>query len=170
MAKKKKSGLDKTLVEKILDKKKISYEQLSIDVAYHGDVADIVTKKEDVVANKIYKTIALMGNKTGPVVAVVPLDHTVSYKKLAQASGNKKVGMIPLKDLVATTGYEHGANTPVGIHETHPKFPIFIDQQAQKDEVITVSAGVIGRSVKLKADDLAKVVQATFADIAEPKD
>ncbi len=44
MAKKKKSGLDKTLVEKILDKKKISYEQLSIDVAYHGDVADIVTK------------------------------------------------------------------------------------------------------------------------------
>ncbi len=121
-------------------------------------------------ANKIYKTIALMGNKTGPVVAVVPLDHTVSYKKLAQASGNKKVGMIPLKDLVATTGYEHGANTPVGIHETHPKFPIFIDQQAQKDEVITVSAGVIGRSVKLKADDLAKVVQATFADIAEPKD
>ena len=74
--------------------------------------------------------------------------------------------MIPQKDLEKTTGYIHGANNPVGIHQKH-SFPIFIDQTALSRKSIIVSAGEVGRSIQIKAQDLADFVQAQFADLKE---
>ncbi len=167
--KKEQNTLGKTLVEKILDKHKIPYTQLALPWEEDHHVAQLQVDALTTAKEKIYKTLALTGNKTGPIIAVVPLNHQVNYKLLAQASGNKKVGMIPLKDLVATTGYEHGANTPVGIHETHPHFPIFIAELAKDAPTLIVSSGKIGRSVELAPLDLAKLVAGHFASISEPK-
>ena len=55
-----------------------------------------------------------VGNKTGPVVAVIPGNQELDLKKLAKASGNKKVEMLHLKDLEATTGYIRGAVHQLG--------------------------------------------------------
>ena len=74
--------------------------------------------------------------------------------------------MIPQKDLENTTGYIHGANNPVGIRQKH-NFPIYIDQSALKRDSIIVSAGEVGRSIEIKAQDLADFVQADFADLKE---
>ena len=79
---------------------------------------------------------------------------------------HKKVAMIPQKELEKTTGYVHGANNPVGIRQKH-SYPIFIDQVALEREAIIVSAGEVGRSVLIKAQDLADFVKAEFADIKE---
>ena len=73
------------------------------------------------------KPSPLKGDKTGPVIGIVPITEHLSEKKLAKISGNKKVQMIPQKDLQKTTGYVHGANNPVGIRQKH-NFPIYIDQ------------------------------------------
>ncbi|WP_105152708.1 YbaK/EbsC family protein, partial [Streptococcus suis] len=96
----------------------------------------------------IYKTLALTGDKTGPVIGIVPITEHLSEKKLAKISGNKKVSMIPQKDLEKTTGYVHGANNPVGIRQKH-NFPIYIDQSALELGHLIVSAGEIGRSIKI---------------------
>lgn len=85
---------------------------------------------------------------------------------MAKISGNKKVSMIPQKDLEKTTGYIHGANNPVGIRQKH-NFPIYIDQSALERDSIIVSAGEVGRSIEIKARDLADFVQADFADLKE---
>lgn len=162
MAKQKKE--DKTLVEKMLDKQNVAYKPYFFPTQEVGDVAQLAVDHTDVPEHRIYKTLVLTGNKTGPVVGVVPLDRHIDYKKLSKVSGNKKVGMVPLKDLVATTGYEHGANTPIGIHARHP-YPIFIGTEAEGEAEIIVSAGKIGRSIGLAPKDLAKVVHAKFADI-----
>ena len=74
--------------------------------------------------------------------------------------------MIPQKYLENTTGYVHGANNPIGIRQKH-SFPIFIDQTALSRESIIVSAGEVGRSIQIKAQDLADFVQAQFADLKE---
>lgn len=155
---------DKTLVEKMLDKQNVAYVPYTFPTAEVGDVAQLQVDHLAIPEHRIYKTLVLTGNHTGPVVGVVPLDRHIDYKKLAKASGNKKVGMVPLKDLVATTGYEHGANTPIGIHARH-KYPIFIGTEALSETEIIVSAGKIGRSVGLAPKDLAKAVRAEFADI-----
>lgn len=155
----KKEKIKKTLVEQILTKAKIEHQGLSIN-ALDGSL------DEDFDRSQIYKTLALTGAQTGPVIGIIPITEHLSEKKLAKVSGNKKVAMIPQKDLEKTTGYVHGANNPVGIRQKH-KFPIFIDETALTQETIIVSAGELGRSVQLKAQDLADFVRAEFADLLE---
>lgn len=163
MSKKKK--VQKTLVEKILDKEKVSYEGITFATEADGDTQELVTDESTRDGYKIYKTLVLTGNKTGPLVGMLPLDKHLSYKKLAKISGNKKVGMVPLKDLVKTSGFEHGANSPVGIHSLH-NYPIYFAAEADKSDKIIVSAGKIGQSILIEPHDLAKSVNATFGDFA----
>ena len=155
----KKTKLKKTLVEQILNKAKIEHQCLQINA-----LDDSLTEEFD--RSQIYKTLALNGDKTGTVIGILPITEHLSEKKLAKISGNKKVSMIPQKDLEKTTGYIHGANNPVGIRQKH-SFPIFIDQTALSRESIIVSAGEVSRSIQIKAQDLADFVQAQFADLKE---
>lgn len=163
---KKKDKIKKTLVEQILDKNKIPYEQMVFATHQEGDVVQLSVDHTGQNKHLIYKTLALTGNETGPLVGVLPIDEHLSYKKLAKASGNKKVGMIPLKDLIKTTGYEHGANTPIGIWEKYG-YPIYLDDEVNQQEFIMVSSGQVGRSVKIAPKDLQKLVSATITDIKE---
>ncbi|WP_270340947.1 aminoacyl-tRNA deacylase [Lactococcus petauri] len=158
MSKKKK--LKKTLVEQILDKGQVNHEGLALNALEEE------LMPEDIQRRDIYKTLALIGDKTGPIVGILPLTEHLSKKKLAKVSGNKKVHMIPQKDLQKTTGYIHGANNPVGIWQTK-RFPIYIDTLALDAEKIIVSAGEVGRSVRLNPKELATFVQAEFAEIRE---
>ncbi|MEJ6400068.1 Cys-tRNA(Pro) deacylase [Nicoliella lavandulae] len=161
----KKNKIKKTLVEKILDKAKVDYKQFVFETHMKGDVAQMDVQHGDVDEHKVYKTLVLSGKATGPVVGVVPIDKHLDEKELARVSGNKKVNMVPLKELEKTTGYEHGANTPIGIWEKF-QYPIYIDTSAQKQGNILVSSGKIGRSVEVNAEDLKQLVHAEFADIA----
>ncbi|HFH9938877.1 TPA: aminoacyl-tRNA deacylase [Streptococcus suis] len=157
----KKVKIKKTLVDQILDKAKIDYDSLVLN-ALEGQLPQGIEE------NDIYKTLALTGDKTGPVIGIVPITEHLSEKKLAKISGNKKVSMIPQKDLEKTTGYIHGANNPVGIRQKH-NFPIFIDQSALEKGKMIVSAGEIGRSIRIDSQVLADFVKANFADIIEGK-
>ncbi|WP_251545796.1 Cys-tRNA(Pro) deacylase [Limosilactobacillus caecicola] len=163
---KKKGQLKKTQVEQILDKNHVPYHQAVFPTHQDGDVRSLTVDHSGIDEHRIYKTLVLEGPTTGPLVGVVPIDTHLDEKALARVSGNKKVEMVPLKKLVKTTGYVHGANTPVGIYEKH-HFPIFIDTDAQKEDTIYVSSGQLGRSVELNADDLAKLVHAEFADLQQ---
>lgn len=155
----KKVKIKKTLVDQILDKAKIDYDSLVLN-ALEGQLPQGIEE------NDIYKTLALTGDKTGPVIGIVPITEHLSEKKLAKISGNKKVSMIPQKDLEKTTGYIHGANNPVGIRQKH-NFPIYIDQSALEKGKMIVSAGEIGRSIRIDSQVLADFVKANFADIIE---
>lgn len=155
----KKAKIKKTLVEQILTKAKIAHKGLQVN-ALEGDIPDQLSREQ------IYKTLALKGDKTGPVIGILPITQHLSEKKLAKVSGNKKVSMIPQKDLEKTTGYVHGANNPVGIRQRHA-FPIFIDEVALIHDTILVSAGEIGHSIEIAAQDLADFVGASFADLKE---
>lgn len=166
MSKKKKKGLKKTQVEQILDKNKIAYKQMEFPTHQDGDVRTMSVDHLGIDEHRIYKTLVLEGPTTGPLVGVVPVDSHLNEKALARVSGNKKVEMVPLKKLVKTTGYVHGANTPVGIYEKN-HFPIFIDNDAKKEKTIFVSSGQIGRSVEVNAEELAKLVHAGFADLQQ---
>jgi conserved hypothetical protein len=155
----KKQKIKKTLVEQILTKAKINHQGIQIN-ALEGNIPESIAQEQ------IYKTLALAGDKTGPVIGIIPLSQHLSEKKLAKLSGNKKVSMIPQKDLEKTTGYVHGANNPVGIRQKH-NYPIFIDQSALDLDQMIVSAGEVGHSIQIKAQDLADFVKASFEDLVE---
>ena len=158
----KKARIKKILVEQILDKAKIPYETIVFSGGMNRNQAEL--DAYGLTDHDLYKTLALDGNVTGPVIGIVPVDNHLNEKKLAAVSGNKKVNMIPTKDLQKTTGYIHGANNPVGIWQTK-KFPIYFDNSAKEAGTITISAGEVGRSIRIDAEDLAQFVHAKFADI-----
>ena len=155
----KKVKIKKTLVEQILTKAGIDHTGIQIN-ALEGELPSEYDRTH------IFKTLALLGNKTGPIIGIVPITEHLAEKKLAEVSGNKKVSMIPQKDLEKTTGYIHGANNPVGIRQKH-SYLIFIDQTALDLDKMIVSAGEVGHSIIIRPQDLASFVKADFADILE---
>ena len=155
----KKVKIKKTLVEQILTKAGIDHKGIQIK-ALEGEVPQGYEK------DQIFTTLALLGDKTGPIIGIVPITKHLSEKKLAKISANKKVSMISQKDLEKTTGYIHGANNPVGIRQKH-NYPIFIDKIALELDQMIVSAGEVGYSIMINPQDLASFVKADFADILE---
>ena len=85
-------------------------------------------------------------------------------KKAAKACDEKSVEMIPQKDLLPLTGYVHGGCSPIGMKKA---FRTYVDISAETFEYLYVSAGRIGLQVRLKPDDLFKLVDCQYADIAE---
>ena len=165
--KNKKNKLEKTLVEKILDQNKIKYRQAQFAVSEDkGGVAQMNTSILEDKERLVYKTLVCEGNKTGPLVGVVPVTEHLSMKKLAKEKKKKKCEMLPLKKLAKTTGYVHGANTPIGIYFKE-KFPIYLDDSMQGNPEIGVSSGEVGRSIFLNPEDLAKFCHAPFIDLKE---
>ena len=155
----KKTKVKKTLVEQILTKSGVSHKGIQIN-ALEGQLPEGIKRSH------IFKTLALLGDKSGPIIGILPITEHLSEKKLAKVSGNKKVSMIPQKDLEKTTGYIHGANNPVGIRQKH-NYPIFIDETALELERLIVSAGEVGHSIIISPKDLANFVKASFVDILE---
>ncbi|MGX6979712.1 Cys-tRNA(Pro) deacylase [Vagococcus elongatus] len=162
MAKKKQV---KTNALRLLEQKKISHQEQSfeIDDTQHLTAGD-VAERLGIPAENIFKTLVAVGNKTGYLVAVIPSNHELDLKKLAKASGNKKVEMLPLKELETVTGYIRGGCSPLGMKK---QFPTYLHQSAETLEVVYVSAGKRGLQMSLNPQDLKKVVGAHVADIVQ---
>ena len=99
-------------------------------------------------------------------MCVVPGDAEVDLKKAAKVSGNKKVDLIPMKELLPTTGYIRGGCSPVGMKKT---FPTYFHSTCMEFGYIYVSAGVRGLQLKIAPADLVGYVRASVADIIVEK-
>ena len=104
----------------------------------------------------VFKTLVLKGDRTGYFVCVVPGDHEVDLKAAAKVSGNKKVDLIPMKELLPVTGYIRGGCSPIGMKKA---FPTYIHASASEHPFIYISAGVRGLQLKLAPADLAAYVR-----------
>lgn len=152
----------KTNVMRLLDKAKISYEAKEYPVDENdlsgSHVADVLGVDHGI----MFKTLVLKGEKTGYLVCCIPVDEELDLKKAAKAAGDKKVEMIPMKDLLAVTGYIRGGCSPIGMKK---RFPTYLDASAFLYENITVSAGQRGVQVILSPTDLEAFVGAKAADL-----
>lgn len=155
--------IEKTNAARLLDKAKISYNLIPYEFDENDLAAQHVADSLGQDIAKVFKTLVLHGDKTGYVVCVIPGDKEVDLKGLAKVSGNKKVEMIPMKDLLSVTGYIRGGCSPVGMKK---RFPTFFHSTATDHDVIYVSAGVRGLQVEIAPQDLISFVQATVADVA----
>ena len=86
------------------------------------------------------------------------------FKKAAKAAGDKKIELIHVKDLLATTGYIRGGCSPIGMKKP---FPTYLDETAQLYDEIGVSAGQRGCQILLAPEDLINYVNCTVCDLTE---
>lgn len=154
---------EKTNAARLLDKAKIQYDLVPYEFDENDLAAQHVADSLGQDIAKVFKTLVLHGDKTGYIVCVIPGDKEVDLKSLAKVSGNKKVEMIPMKDLLQVTGYIRGGCSPIGMKK---RFPIYFHTTAADHDVIYVSAGVRGLQIQISPSDLIDFVQATLADVA----
>ena len=158
------AGINKTNVARLLDKAKISYELVPYIVDENNLAATHIAEQLNENIKQVFKTLILRGDKTGHFVCVIPGDEEVNLKKAAKVSGNKKADLIPMKDLLPTTGYIRGGCSPVGMKKP---FPTFFHYTCDEFEYIYVSAGVRGLQLKIKPNDLIGYVKASLAELTD---
>jgi Cys-tRNA(Pro)/Cys-tRNA(Cys) deacylase len=151
--------MSKTNAIRILESHKIKFETVSYEVDENDLSGETVAHKVGVDPETVFKTLVCIGDKTGHVVFCIPVITELNLKKAAIASGNKKVEMIKVRDLLPLTGYIRGGCSPIGMKKP---FPIYIDETAQLFNSIYVSAGLRGIQMKLYPDDLLKIVNGTY--------
>ena len=113
-------------------------------------------------AEEVFKTLVARGERTGINVFCIPVCFELDLKKAAKAAGDKNMVMVPVKELLALTGYIRGGCSPVGMKK---KYPTFMDETAQLYDEIAVSAGARGHQMLLPPESLAKLVEAEFVDL-----
>lgn len=152
----------KTNAARILDSLKIKYELHTYEVDPDNLAADHVASLLGQEIERVYKTIVLRGNKTGPIVCVVAGNKEVDLKKAAKVSGNKSVEPLPLKELLPVTGYIRGGCTALGMKK---KYPVYVSEEMSNHDSIYVSAGVRGMQIELTPSDYLKATEGVAADI-----
>lgn len=153
----------KTNAARILDRLGIAYELKSYNFDPDDLAAHHVAEELGEPIEQVYKTLTLRGDRTGILVCVVAGNREVDLRKAARVSGNKKVEMIPMKELLPTTGYIRGGCTSIGMKK---QYPTYISEEAADFPFIYVSAGQRGLQLKLSPADLLKAAKAEYADIS----
>ena len=154
---------EKTNAARLLDRAGISYNLIPYEFDENDLAAQHVADSLGQDIAQVFKTLVLRGDKSGHIVCVIPGDKEVDLKALAKVSGNKKVEMIPMKDLLAVTGYIRGGCSPIGMKK---RFPTYFHSTANDHEIIYVSAGVRGLQIEINPKDLISYVDAVVADVA----
>ena len=155
-----KTKQEKTNAARLLDRAKIAYRLVPYTVDENNLAATHVAEELGEPLERVFKTLVLRGDRNGHFVCVIPGDKELDLKVAARLSGNKSAELIPMKELLPTTGYIRGGCTPIGMKR---RFPTFIDASCLNFESIYISAGVRGLQLCLAPHALIDFVEATPA-------
>ncbi len=156
--------IHKTNAMRLLENASVSYRTASYEVDENDlggvHVAELLGQP----AEQVFKTLVLQGERIPHLVCCIPSNCELDLKKVARVAGDKRVEMIPMKQLLPLTGYVRGGCSPLGMKK---QFPTFIDETGILFDEIAVSAGERGEQIIVNAEELAEVVGATLADLCK---
>ncbi len=152
----------KTNAMRILDKEKIQYTPYEYPVDENNLTGVHIAEQIGLNPDIVFKTITAKGEKNGIIVFCIPCAFELDLKKCARVTGDKRIELLAVKDLLASTGYIRGGCSPIGMKKL---YPTFIDESCLLWDKITVSAGVRGCQLLLCPSDLIKIVKGVTADL-----
>lgn len=154
--------MPKTNAMRLLDAAHIPYEVLTYEVDENDLSGMHIAAQLDYPHEMIFKTLVAKGDKTGYLVFCIPVAEEIDLRLAASVTGNKRVEMVHVKDLLSLTGYIRGGCSPIGMKK---KFPTYIDEAATLFNRITVSAGVRGAQLLIDREALVAFTDAVVAGI-----
>lgn len=154
--------VSKTNAMRILDAKTVAYELLTYE-SEDGKIDGVsVAEKIGRDASVVFKTLVAQGTSKNIYVFMIPVTEELDLKKAAKAANEKKVEMIPVKDIQKWTGYIRGGCSPIGMKKA---YPTFVHESSMVFERIIVSGGKIGLQMELSIHDLQRVAEAKILDL-----
>lgn len=156
----------KTNAARLLDQMGIHYELREYEVDPDDLAAETVAGKIGLPPEQVFKTLVARGDRNGICLAVIPGNAELDLKALAAASGDRKIQLVPVKELQALTGYIRGGVTALAAKKD---YPAYVDETAELFDVISISAGVRGLQILLTPADYFKATKARLSRLAHPK-
>src|SRR5438477_1630523 len=154
----------KTNAARILDAAGVAYDLREYEVDEDDLSAPRVAGKIGMPPEQVFKTLVARGDRSGVLMACIPASTELDLKALAAASGNKKVELVAVKEVLGLTGYIRGGVSPIGVRKP---YPFYLDETAGLWDVISVSAGIRGSQLILAPDDLVRLTNGTLHHIAK---
>ena len=152
----------KTNAARLLDQQKIAYDLIPYEVDEEHLGAEHTAEVLGEPIERIFKTLVLRGDKLGFFVCVIPGAEEVDLKKAAKVTGNKKVEMIHVKELLPLTGYIRGGCSPIGMKKA---LPTWFHESIMLYDTIYCSAGMRGLQFRLAPQDLVRAAHGQLADL-----
>ena len=147
---------------RLLEQAKIAYTAHEYEVDENNLAGEHVAEQIGLPFERVFKTLAASGEKNGVAVFCIPVGTELDLKKAAKAAGEKKIDLLPVKDLLKHTGYIRGGCSPVGMKK---HYQTFIDETAILYDTITVSAGVRGCQIEVEPNALIAFIEAKEVDL-----
>lgn len=150
---------------RMLTAEKIEFEAIEYDgegLLDGDDFGGKIAELTGIEPERSFKTLVARGEKKGVMVFCIPVNAECDLKKAAKVSGDKKVELIHVKELLGLTGYIRGGVTPIGMKK---KYPTYIHESCLKFDKMAISAGVCGGTLLIKPEDVIKITDAITADI-----
>lgn len=156
----------KTNAVPLLDRLGVRYELRDYETDPDALDAGTVARKIGLPPEQVFKTLVARGDRNGVCLAVVPADRELDEKALARLTGDRKTGVVPLKEVQPLTGYIRGGVTALACKRD---YPVYVDETAERFDVISVSAGVRGTQILLAPSDYLAAVHGTVGAIARSR-
>jgi Cys-tRNA(Pro)/Cys-tRNA(Cys) deacylase len=153
----------KTNAARLLDRLGIRYELRQYDVDPDDLSAERVAREIGLPLEQVFKTLCIRGDRQGVLLAVLAGGDELDLKAMARASGDRRVEMVPLKEVQSLTGYIRGGVTALACKRN---YPVFADEGISLPDIISISAGVRGMQILLAPQDYLRATQATVCPIA----
>ncbi len=152
----------KTNAMRLLEQAGIEFETKEYEVDENDLSGETVAKKVGMDPDSVFKTLVTRGDKNGIAVFCIPVTAELDLKKAAKATGNKKIEMVAVKELLNLTGYIRGGCSPVGMKK---QYPTYFDETVILFDKIAVSAGVRGCQIVASPEKLTQYVNAKQIDL-----
>lgn len=153
----------KTNAARLLDQMGIRYELREYEVDPEDLAAEAVAAKIGLPTEQVFKTLVAQGDRHGICMAVIPGDRELDLKAVAAATGDRKIHLVPVKELQKLTGYIRGGVTALAAKKA---YPVYVEESIERFDVISISAGVRGLQILLAPVDYLRVAKARLAAIA----
>ena len=152
----------KTNAVRLVEQAKISFEE----AYYQFDENDLNGKHAaDAIGfppEQVYKTLVARGSRTGINIFCIPVCSELDLKKAAKCACDKDMTLVPVKELLALTGYIRGGCSPVGMKK---KYPTYFEESCLLFDRIAVSAGERGHQMIVETMPLVEFVNGSIVDI-----
>ena len=156
----------KTNATRILDDLGVPYTLREYEVDPDDLSAETVASKIGLPAEQVFKTLVARGDRGGVYLTIIPGNMELDGKALARATGDRRVELVPLREVQQLTGYIRGGVTALGGKRD---YPVYADETIQLFDVVSISAGARGTQLLIAPDDYLRVTHATVVAIAREK-
>jgi Cys-tRNA(Pro)/Cys-tRNA(Cys) deacylase len=156
----------KTNAARLLDQMGIHYALREYEVDPEDLAAETVAAKIGLPPEQVFKTLVARGDRDGVCLAVIPGDQELNLKALAAVAGERKIQLVPVKELQSLTGYIRGGVTALAAKRD---FPVYVDETVELFDVVSISAGVRGLQILISPADYLRATKGTIAALGQAK-